>query len=219
MTTLTEVAVRAGGFMVSEAVPHRSREKITVLSGETLLAGHVLGKVSIGASVATAAAAGNTGDGVMGTVTLSAGSKPGVYQLVITEPATDAGAFEVIDPDGVIIGTGDVAAAFSAGGLAFTLADGATNFAAGDRILITVQPGTVKYKEYDPTNTDGSQLPAGILWDAVDASAADKVGTAVVRDCEVNKEELTWFSGATSGQKTAAFAMLANLGIIGRDAV
>jgi hypothetical protein len=38
----------------------------------------------------------------------------------------------------VEIGNGDVAVAFSAGGLAFTLADGATDFASGDQFTITV---------------------------------------------------------------------------------
>jgi len=87
---------------------------------------------------ASAAYAGNTGNGTMGTVTVSAGAKLGVYKLTITEPGSNIGAFEVEDPDGVLAGVGDVAAAFSAGGLAFTLADGATDFVAGDGFNITV---------------------------------------------------------------------------------
>lgn len=91
------------------------------------------------AGTATAAALGtNTGNGAMGTITVSAGAKQGNYVLTIIEPGANVGTFTVEDPDGVQIGDGVVASAFSAGGLAFTLADGATDFVAGDSFTITV---------------------------------------------------------------------------------
>lgn len=93
---------------------------------------------AVAGTAIAAAQAGNTGNGTMGAVTVSAGAKAGVYTLEIIEVAANAGTFIVIDPDGVPIGTGNVAAAFSAGGLAFTLADGATDFVAGDGFTITV---------------------------------------------------------------------------------
>jgi hypothetical protein len=94
------------------------------------------------AATASAAALGtNTGNGVMGAITVSAGAKQGDYVLTVVEPAANAGAFIVTDPDGIQIGDGNVAAAFSAGGLAFTLADGATDFVAGDSFAITVAYG------------------------------------------------------------------------------
>lgn len=217
---LTSTVVRAGGFMVSEANNFRSREKAVILSGQDLEAGHVLGKTLVGATAAATAGAGNVGNGAMGAITVSAAARNGTYQLVITEPGTNVGEFEVRDPRGVLIGQGTVAAAFSAGGLAFTLADGATDFDVGDRFDILVSGGTEKYKEYNPANTDGSQIPVAICWDRYDATAADVAGTVIRRDAEVNIEELVWFSGATSGQKTAALKYLAdNFGIIGRPAV
>ena len=95
--------------------------------------------VEVAAGTAVAAAfAGNTGNGTMGAVTVSAGAKAGVYNLIVIEPGANAGVFQVIDPDGVFVGRGTVAVAFSAGGLAFTLADGATDFVAGDGFTITV---------------------------------------------------------------------------------
>lgn len=86
----------------------------------------------------SAALGTNVGNGVMGAITVSAGAKIGAYTLTVTEPATNAGAFIVTDPDGIVVSHGNVAAAFSAGGLAFTLADGATDFSAGDSFRITV---------------------------------------------------------------------------------
>lgn len=45
MTTLTE-GVHANEFRVSEANGDRSREVVTIVSGENLKAGHVLGKIT-----------------------------------------------------------------------------------------------------------------------------------------------------------------------------
>lgn len=90
------------------------------------------------ATASSAALGTNTGNGTMGTITVSAGAKQGVYTLTIIEPGANVGTFVVEDPDGLQIGDGVVGTAFSAGGLAFTLADGATDFVAGDSFAITV---------------------------------------------------------------------------------
>ena len=213
-STYTE-PIRAGEFLISEGGGTRSREKVTIKSGEDLLAGAVVGKITVGAATA-AAVAGNTGNGTCGAVTLSAGAKAGVYRLVIIEPATNAGAFVVEDPDGIIIGRGNVASAFSDGGLAFTLADGSTDFVAGDSFTITIAAGSGKYVEMDPAATDGSQIAAGVLYGDCDAAAADKEAVIIARDAEVNEALLVWISGATTNQKNAGKAQLATLGIIAR---
>lgn len=89
--------------------------------------------------VTAAAAQGtNVGNGTFGAITVSAGAKVGTYVLRIIEPAANAGVFVVEDPDGVAVGHGSVASAYSAGGLAFTLADGSTDFSAGDSFTIPV---------------------------------------------------------------------------------
>lgn len=218
-TVLNSRTVRAGGFLVSEANAYRSREMITIASGQNLKAGAVLGRITRGTTAAAAADAGNTGNGAMGAVTVGAGASAGAYRLVIDAPAANAGGFFVEDPNGVEIGRGNVASAFNAGGLSFTLADGSTDFVANDAFTITVAAGSGKYKEYNPGNGDGSQVPAGILWDDCDATAADVIATSIVRDAEVNQGELTWFSGASGGQITAGIAGLATLGIICRPSV
>jgi len=214
MTTFTE-NLHAGNFIASEANGTRSRETVTILSGQDLRAGAVLGKVTVGTASAQAGA-GNTGNGTMGAITVGAGAKPGDYLLTIIEPATNAGAFTVEDPDGVTIGTGDVASAFSAGGLAFTLADGGTDFAAGDTFTITVAAGSGKYKEYDPENADGSQTAVAVLFDAADATGGDVDAVAIVRDAEVTADALVWFDGADADEKATGKADLALVGIIAR---
>jgi hypothetical protein len=104
--------------------------------------GGVEAAAELGAATA-AAVAGNTGNGTMGTVTVGAGAKAGVYVLTCIEPGTNAGKFLLQDPDGIAVGVVTVAAAFSAGGLGFTLADGSTDFASGDAFTITVATNTL----------------------------------------------------------------------------
>lgn len=215
MTTFTE-DFHAGAFIVSEGNGCISRDRITVLSGQNLKAGAVIGKVTLGAG-SSSADGGNTGNGTMGAITVGALAQAGDYVLTITEAATNAGTFQVVDPQGDVVGLGVVGAAFSGGGISFTLADGGTDFAVGDSFTITVAAGSGKYVEYDNAGTDGRQIAAGILHDAVDASSADKAGVAIVRDAEVAKDALVWKTGASSGDKTAAYADLAALNIIARD--
>lgn len=219
VTPLTE-NFHLGGFLVSEARGKRSRE-IGIITAQDLLSGTVLGRRLVGAAGASAAFAANTGNGAMGAITVSGPAKYGVYRLVIIEPATNAGVFQVEDPDGKFVGRGSVAAAFSAGGLAFTLADGGTDFVAGDGFNITVTGGAYKYLAYDPTSVLGEQVAAAILWGAVGdkvfAAAADKQATIIVRSAEVNLNELVWGAGVTTAQhKTDAYLALALQQIIAR---
>ena len=89
----------------------------------------------------------------------------------------------------------------------------------------TLAPGTVlgkitsggKYTVLTPGATNGSQNAAGILWGAVDASAADAPGVVLLRGpAIVNRHEIVWPDGATEAQITAATTALAALGIIQR---
>lgn len=89
--------------------------------------------------VAGAAMAGNTGAGELRCLMAEPPAKLGVYKLTIVEPMAGAGGFVVEDPDGAVIGCGDVGVPFVAAGLAFFLpASGAPDFAAGDQFAITV---------------------------------------------------------------------------------
>lgn len=213
MTVLTE-GQHTGEFLVTEANGSLSRETVTVLSGQNLKAGHVLGKVAVGTATG-AAVSGNTGNGTIGAVSAGATAKAGVYTATCIEPAANGGTFTVEDPDGVNVGTAVVGTAF-AGPVVFTIADGATDFVAGDRFTITVAAGSGKYKEYNPANTDGSQTAVAILYAAVDATAADTEGVVIARHAEVNAAELVWFSGADANQKSAGLAQIKTNDIVAR---
>lgn len=221
MTTFTE-DFHAGAFILSEANGFRSREQRIVVSGQNLKAGHVVGTAH-GSATATAFAGNAGSEGAMGTITVGAGAIAGTYKLIIIEPGSNAGVFNVEDPHGVSVGTGHVAAAFTGGGLSFTLADGGTDYSSGEGFNIVVAVGTGKLKEFNPANTDGSEVPTGILFDAVNASStgtnADTACVTLERDCEVASNVLVWYSGADDGGKAAALAILAEHGIIGRSSV
>ena len=209
----------AGEFILSEAPGSRSRENVTVLSGESLKAGHVLGRRLVSPTVAAAVALGtNTGDGAVSgeAVGTDLGVQRGVYTLVCIDPAANAGVFAVFDPYGVYIGDATVAVAFDKE-IQFTIAGGANDFVAGDAFSIQVNGGAYEYKEYDPSDEDGGQRPSGVLYDHVDASSADQEGVIVRRVAELRKDDLTWFSGATAAQKDQALDALEALGLIGRS--
>ena len=100
--------------------------------------GVIVGTTQAGTAVG-AAVSGNTGDGtITAAPTVGAGAKAGVYTVTIVEPGTNLGEFILEDPDGINVGNGVVATEYDADGLTFTVADGATDFAAGDQFTITV---------------------------------------------------------------------------------
>jgi hypothetical protein len=134
--------------------------KITLLSGENRARGAVLGKITIGA-IAGAAAAGNAGNGALGGVALAAAGVPqvGKYRVICVEAAANGGRFVVEDPLGIVIGQYVVAAAAFNNQIAFTIADGGNDFAAGDAFEITIAAGSGKYKLSAAAAVDGSQVP------------------------------------------------------------
>jgi hypothetical protein len=73
-----------------------------------------------------------------------------------------------------------------------------------------------KYKVLAPAAVDGSEVAAGILYNAVDASGGDAEGVAIVRLAEVNAAELVWPDGISGGEQTTALGELAALTIIAR---
>lgn len=204
-------------FLISECdEAYYSRDAVTLASGNNLAAGTVLGRI-VTAGSATAQAGTNTGNGAMGTITVGAGAQPGIYTLKVTKATTNAGDFEVYDPQGDICGVGTVGAAFSGGGLSFTLADGATDFVVGDAFTLTVSSLTEKWTILAPAATTGAQVAAGILYAAVDASGGDKAAVVIARAAQARLSRLTWPGGITTAQKNTAIAQLKAAGIVVRS--
>jgi hypothetical protein len=226
-TVLTVTAVTSGTLSVGQTISGSgitAGTKITALGTGiggtgtyTVDTSQTASSTTVTASAASSAAySGNTGNGAMGAITVSAGAKLGDYKLTITEPGTNVGNFVVEDPDGVFVGQGDVAAAFSAGGLAFTLADGSTDFVAGDGFTITVAAGDGKYVPYDDDNVDGSEVADAIAYEEVDATSADKNCVVIFRNAEVKNSALQWASTNDATDKTNGLADLVAKNIVAR---
>jgi len=177
----------------------------------------LLGTVLLGAPTVTAAAVVGTGNGAITALTADVGAIAGIYQVVIIEPGTNAGTYQVIRPNGVLDGTGVIGGAAYNGMINFSLADGATDFVAGDRIPITVAyaAGSKKDVPWSPTATDGSQEITGINLFAAEAPVGQDVELTVLArgPTIIRREAIAWPAGVTTDQKTAAYARLAALDI------
>lgn len=103
-------------------------------------AGKPIGGIEAGAdnAIASAAFAGNTGNGTLGTLSALAAAQPGAYSAVFVA----ATKYEVYDPSGKFVGVGTTAVAFS-NQVQFTITAGGTAFVAGDGFTITVTANTV----------------------------------------------------------------------------
>ncbi|MFL9828788.1 head decoration protein [Rhodoplanes sp. SY1] len=217
-----------------EVFPDFTRDTGTLLAGaggvRTVKAGQLVGKVgAMLEAVAAAKAGGNTGSGTLtldAVTPVLAGAKAGVYTLRCIAAAANGGTFRVADPDGFVLGDVAVGATF-ANDLKFVVADGGTDFVAGDGFDVTVAldtdaPAIGKLVAWDPAGADGRQLVHGIaLADAEAADGVDTVGGLLhLRrgPAIVFAPELLWPVGVTADQKAAAIAALGALGILARAA-
>lgn len=203
-----------------------ARDKITLISGQNLVAGAVLGKVSIGAATSAAKSGGNTGNGTLvvdASTPVLVNAMTGVYAVRAITAGTNSATFRVTGPTGLVLGdvsfSGSGASGTFADRIKFAVTDGSTDFVVGDGFDVTVAAGSSKWTQLSLTATDGSQLAAGVLLVATNATAGDTVTVAAARNCIVPDNRIVWPGGITAPQKTAAIEQLAVLGIILRVGV
>jgi hypothetical protein len=124
-----------------------SNELLTLAGADTIVDGTILARKAIDQTVTVTPDGGNTGDG---TVTLAAPASGDVvasvgdYTLECIVALTNGGTFKLLDPSGIqvagslvmTVGAG-AATPFEAGGLVFTITDGATDFVVGDKFTLT----------------------------------------------------------------------------------
>ncbi|QKS28138.1 MAG: head decoration protein [Candidatus Accumulibacter similis] len=95
---------------------------------------------------------------------------------------------------------------------------------AGQNLALGAVVGSVtatgQVKALDPSASDGTELPTGVLLGAVDARLADRPdGLIVARHAVVADTALVWPFGITPAEKNAALATLKSLGILARPSV
>jgi len=96
--------------------------------------------------------------------------------------------------------------------------------ASGQNLVLGTVVGSVtvtgQVKGLDPSASDGSEVPTGVLLAPIDATLHDRPdGLIVARHAVVADTALVWPVGITGAQKTAALATLKSLGILARPSV
>lgn len=211
---------RIGDLVAVEWDQNYSRERVTLLAGAGAIRSipqfALVAALPGAGAVTSVAKPANIGNGVLGAVTGDANAPEGDYSIVIIEPGANAGAFEVVRPDGRIDGEGTVGVAYN-GQINFNLADGAADFVAGDAFTVTVAyTADPKYVAWDPASLTGAQVVSGVcLAPANAADGVDDLMDVLVRGpVIIRKSEMAWPVGVTDTQKSAAYRTLTKAGII-----
>ena len=200
--------IHGAEWLICEA-EESSLEVVTLVSGQDIVSGTVLGAICTGAVTRTAA----SGDGTISAFTFGAATQAGTYTFTFLTTGATATA-QITAPDGhVLPGILTVGTAYLSDHFNVTFSDGGTDFDNNDIVTLAV---TKKYSLHDNAATDGSQAAIAIAFNDCDASAADKSCLVVVRNAEVVESKLTWKSGISAANKAAAIANLSNQHIIVR---
>lgn len=170
----------------------------------------IMGKKEVTVPTTGTADVGNTGDGTMTAVAAAGPLKVGTYTLECTFAVTNGGVFKLTDPDGNIVadnltlrvGAG-LLTSFNAGGLSFTITDGATDFAAADKFTVAVAANG-KYVPLDPAGLDGSGKFAGIY-------ISDDIAAATIVAGDVTVAIVTNGNGAIVSSDKIVFENSATL--------
>lgn len=84
--------------------------------------------------------------------------------------------------------------------------------------VIGIVTATGKVTRIDPSSTDGTQVAAGVLLQACDATLADRDdGLIVARHAIVADHALAWPAAITNAEKLSAVAQLKALGVLVRQ--
>jgi hypothetical protein len=208
----------SGEFLVSEANNSARASQVT-LKQQTYVAPQVYSRQAARCSANTmsldrrpiyAATGGNTGNFTCGAVAESGRDRSASTRVEFIA----ATVYNVYDPNGALVGEGKTGVAFAGGGLAFTITAGGTPAVAGDSGTITVAANADagKYGPLDPA-ANGLQNAAAILFNTLDASAADTKATVIARAAEVNGSELTYPAAQRPTRLPRINAQLSVLGI------
>lgn len=140
MTTLTE-GQHAGEFLVSEDEGTLSRDTVTVLSGQNLKAGEVIGKATRALAAAPIPAVVGTGNGTMTAIKPGPDAQTGSYVVKCITAAANGGTFSVTAPDGNALPNAAVGTAYKHSHIEFLLNDGSTDFILNDTFTVAVTAG------------------------------------------------------------------------------
>ncbi|HEX4348340.1 MAG TPA: head decoration protein, partial [Vicinamibacterales bacterium] len=135
--TLTE-GVHTAEFLRFEAHQSKSRDAITVLSGQTLKAGAVIARVNKGVGRVSVPAVVGTGNGTATAVFAGPEVQVGNYVVTCKTVAANGGVFSVVDPAGNVMPDATVGTPYVGREINFTLNDGSSDFILTDAFTFVV---------------------------------------------------------------------------------
>lgn len=135
MTTYTETN-HAGGFICGESPDMLSRKAGTLITGQNLIAGAVLGQITKVQAAAPIPAIVGTGTGAMTALSLGPDVQVGAYAIVLLATSATA-AFSVTAPDGTVLPNGVVGTAYVSTHASFLISSAGT-MTIGDSYALTV---------------------------------------------------------------------------------
>lgn len=166
---------------------------------DTYAAGTILARKIVADAVVAAADVGNTGDGTVTLATVAAGPTipiVGAYVLTVTAAVVNGGVLQLVDPNGAIVASdlimtvgAGAATVFEAGGLQFTVTDGAADFIVGDFFTLTVA-AVDKLVVFAIAGAGGAQVPKSVLTYEVIATGAGDIKIRDMISGKVRKEKL-----------------------------
>ncbi len=131
----------AGDFIAADE-GEDSRDAVTVLSGQVLEAGHVVGKVDRGIGGLAIPTVVGTGNGTMTNLKAGPDIEEGNYVITCKTAVTNGGVFSVVAPSGLALPDATVGTPYVSSHLSFTLNDGSTDYILTDAFTVAVAAGT-----------------------------------------------------------------------------
>lgn len=132
---LTETT-HAGGHILSEPDGNRGRENGTLITGQDLAAGTVLGRITKVQAAGPIPTIVGTGTGAMTALTFGPDVQVGVYTITLLATSATA-AFSVTAPDGTVLPNGAVGTAYVSTHASFLISSAGT-MTIGDSYALTV---------------------------------------------------------------------------------
>jgi len=210
-----------GGVILQEA---ESEDVVIAFpAADTYVEGTILARRQVSSTVTVTPDAGNTGNGTVTAAPAAGDVIPlvGNYVLTCIEAVTNGGRFKLEDPNGnlvdgnleLVAGAGG-STSFTAGGLTFTITDGATDFAATDFFTLAVAAdGNVVV--YNPAGVGGAQIPSHVLTYEVSATGAENQAHRAMMSGEVRREKLVIDGGGTITDRLVG--QLRDVGIVAQS--
>lgn len=126
-------------FLLAEGPGDRSREAGVLLTGQNLVSGAVLGRITKAQAAAPIPTIVGTGTGAMTALTFGRAVQTGSYLIVLLATSSTA-AFSVTAPDGTVLPNGAVGTAYVSDHLSFLISSAGT-MTLGDAFTVVVTAG------------------------------------------------------------------------------